>query len=73
MTKTPPLVRAIEIAGSQAALGKLIGASQQRVWTWLHNLEGKVPAEFVLPIEAATDGAVSRHELRPDLYPREAA
>lgn len=73
MTKTPPLVRAIEIAGSQAALGKLIGTSQQRVWTWLHNLEGKVPAEFVLPIEAATDGAVSRHELRPDLYPREAA
>jgi DNA-binding transcriptional regulator YdaS (Cro superfamily) len=32
---------------------------------------GKVPAERVLSIESATDGAVTRHELRPDLYPTE--
>jgi DNA-binding transcriptional regulator YdaS (Cro superfamily) len=31
----------------------------------------KVPAERVLLIEAATGGRVSRHELRPDLYPLE--
>ncbi|HGM5182253.1 TPA: transcriptional regulator [Pseudomonas aeruginosa] len=40
--------------------------SQPRIWQCLHrNL--RVPAELVLPIEAAT--GVSRHELRPDLYP----
>ncbi len=32
-----------------------------------------VPAERVLEIEAATEGKVTRHELRPDLYPLEAA
>ena len=29
----------------------------------------RVPAEYVLRIEAAT--GVSRHDLRPDIYPRE--
>lgn len=29
----------------------------------------RVPAEYVLKIEAAT--GVSRHDLRPDIYPRE--
>jgi len=34
---------------------------------------GRVPAERVLAIENATDGVISRHELRPDLYPVEQA
>jgi DNA-binding transcriptional regulator YdaS (Cro superfamily) len=31
--------------------------------------EGKVSPETALKIEAATDGVVSRHHLRPDLFP----
>lgn len=72
MEKTA-LERAIEIAGSQSALARQINTSQQNVWAWLKKADGKVPAEYVLPIEKATCGEVGRHELRPDIYPSEAA
>ena len=62
------LDRAIEKAGSQSALGRLIGKRQSVISDWLRFGRG-VPAEFVLKIETAT--GVSRHDLRPDLYPRE--
>ena len=46
------------------------GVSQPTVWAWLK--QGKMlPAEFVLKTEAET--GISRHDLRPDLYPREDA
>jgi len=31
----------------------------------------QVPAEYVLKVEVACEYSVSRHELRPDLYPLE--
>lgn len=61
------LKKAVEIAGGQTALGRLIGRDQGTIWAWL-NKTRKVPAEEVLKIEAAT--SVSRYELRPDLYPQ---
>ena len=42
-----------------------IGVRYQAVQAWLRR--GRVPAERVLAVEAVT--GVSRHELRPDLYP----
>lgn len=63
-----PLRKAIAIAGGQTKLAAICNTSQGRVWNWL-NRDRRVPAEFVLPIERAT--GVSRHELRPDLYPVE--
>ena len=52
--------------GSQSATGRLLRISQAAVWEWLR--KGKVlPAEHVLTIEAQT--GISRHRLRPDLYP----
>lgn len=60
------LTRAITVIGSQAALGRLCGKSTGHVWWWLHKSK-RVPAEFVLRIEAAT--GVPRHELRPDVFP----
>lgn len=68
-TKNTPLQRAVTLAGSQTALAKLIGVQQAHVWNWLNRSKGKVPGEYVIPIEKAT--GVSRHELRPDLYPIE--
>jgi DNA-binding transcriptional regulator YdaS (Cro superfamily) len=62
------LKRAVKIAGGQTALGNLIGKDQGTVWAWL-NITKKVPPEFVIPIENTT--GVSRHELRPDIYPAE--
>ncbi|MGB7407176.1 MAG: helix-turn-helix domain-containing protein [Pontixanthobacter sp.] len=61
---------AIERAGSQARLADPCGVSQPSVWKWLHQ-QKQVAAEYVLKVESAT--GVSRHDLRPDLYPREDA
>ncbi|RVU15218.1 transcriptional regulator [Methylobacterium oryzihabitans] len=64
------LIRAIGIAGSQLALAKAIGTTQSNVWTWLNKSQKGIPAGWVLSIERETK--VSRHDLRPDIYPREA-
>jgi DNA-binding transcriptional regulator YdaS (Cro superfamily) len=64
-------VAALELAcvrvGGQKPLADLIGTTQGQVWYWLKRSKRGVPAEFVLPIERVT--GVSRHDLRPDLYP----
>lgn len=64
--------KAVEIAGGQLSLAKKIGTGQATVWKWLNRARREVPpADYVLLIEQAT--GITRHELRPDLYPREEA
>lgn len=64
------LAKAVRWMGSQSAFARLIGRAQQTVNDWLR--DGRpLPAEYVLTVEAAT--GISRHELRPDLYPVEDA
>lgn len=61
---------AVDQIGGQSATARLLKVSQAAVWKWLD--EGKaLPAEHVLTLEAASH--VSRHDLRPDIYPREDA
>lgn len=50
--------------GSIGKLAKAIGISRQA----LHQFR-RTPAERVLDIERATGGKITRHQLRPDLYP----
>ncbi|WP_080419981.1 transcriptional regulator [Burkholderia ubonensis] len=64
-----PIQRAAHEAGGQSALARKLGCTSQAVSKMCST--GRVPAERVLAIEAAT--GVSRHELRPDLYPTEPA
>ena len=71
MTTPSGLAKAIELCGSQAALAERIGVTQQVISFWLTKSRLGVAAEYVIPIERATDGAVSRHALRPDIYPAE--
>ncbi|MBS2140057.1 helix-turn-helix domain-containing protein [Escherichia coli] len=52
----------------QTALSQALNSKRENVWFWL-NKSGRVPAEFVLPIEQATQGQVTRSQLRPDIYP----
>ena len=59
-----PLERAISEAGSGVALARIAGVTPMAVSYW--KVRG-VPAHQVLRIESAT--GVSRHELRPDIYP----
>lgn len=71
MSTTTPfeaLELALAKAGSQAEIARIAGVSTTAVWKWVQSSK-RVPAEFVLKIEAAT--GVSRHDLRPDIYPRE--
>ena len=59
--------RAAENVGSQIALAEAMGVSPQAVNKWKSS---RVPAERVLDFERVT--GLSRHEIRPDIYPREA-
>lgn len=67
MTETNPIDKAIRILGTQKVLAEKLKVTTQAVSKWRR----KVPAERVLDIERATGAAVTRHEIRPDLYPIE--
>lgn len=64
--ETPPgIVReAASHVGGLSALAKLMGVAHTTFYQWK-----EVPPNRVLQIEKLT--GVSRHELRPDLYPRD--
>ena len=62
------LARAVRAAGSQSAFARLLGTKQSTVWSWLDQAK-PLPAEHVLTVERKT--GVSRHDLRPDIYPPE--
>jgi len=69
MTKIA-VVKACEAVGGQTALARRLGLkSQGSISRWVAN--GRVPAEKVLKVEEVS--GVSRHDLRPDLYPRDSA
>jgi len=58
---------AIRLKGSQQKLAEAAGCSQQQISYLMKEASG-ISAEMALKVERATDGAVSRHELRPDIY-----
>ncbi|HWU03010.1 MAG TPA: YdaS family helix-turn-helix protein [Novosphingobium sp.] len=62
------LQAALNQAGSQSALARICEVSQPSVWKWLQSSK-RIPPQYVLRVEAAT--GVSRHHLRPDIYPPE--
>lgn len=61
------LHRAVELVGSQQKLAEKIGLSQQGI-SYLMHAADKVSAEIAIEVDKATDGAVSRHDLRPDIF-----
>lgn len=48
-------------------LAEAVGRKRNTVKKW--GRERRVPAESVQPLVRALDGAVTPHDLRPDLYP----
>jgi DNA-binding transcriptional regulator YdaS (Cro superfamily) len=77
-TDHPPhvaaLLRAVEILGSQAALAAAIGTFLKRptvkqgtISYWITS-KALLGAEWWSAIESATDGAVTRTDLRPDVF-----
>lgn len=62
------LNRAIEIAGGVTALASRLKTTPQVVNNW--RARKSVPPERCAEIEAATNGAVTREQLRPDIFER---
>lgn len=66
METKDPLARAIEILGSQQALADALAIRSPSISGWRQ--AGRVPAERCAAIEQLTNGAVTRHDLRPDVF-----
>jgi len=65
------LRQAVDIAGGQTELAKIIDPTQkklkqQNIWTWL-NRDKKISARWVVKVSQVT--GVPCHELRPDIFP----
>lgn len=65
MSKTA-IETAISIANSQSELARRIGTRQGTLWKWIR--KNRVPAEYCVAIERATEGQVTRYQLRPDVF-----
>lgn len=67
MKKKPPspVKRAIDLAGGPACVAQALGVSPQAIGKW----KKRLPAERVLALEELSGFRVSRHDLRPDIYP----
>lgn len=58
--------RAVQHCGSQSRLAKAAGCSQQQI---AYLLRAKnITADMAKKIDEATEGTVSRHDLRPDIF-----
>lgn len=58
--------RAIELRGSQAKLADAMGCSQQQI-SYLLKADS-ITAEMAIKVDMATGGAVSKRDLRPDIF-----
>ncbi len=59
--------QAIELAGGQTALARMVGVTQGAVWQW--KVAGYVPHGNVMPVYQALDGRLLPHVLNPVAYP----
>lgn len=63
--------RICELAGGQIKVAKALEVTPQAVNLWVRT--GRVPPERVLALERLSNGTISRHELRPDVFGDRAA
>lgn len=61
--------KAIKVSGSITALAKSIGVVPSAISNWLAR-GGDIPIEHCTSIERATNGAVTRKDLRPNDWSR---
>lgn len=68
LTRFEALAACVRKAGSISAMGRDLGIPQSTM-SRIYNSSKQMPAEYVLMAERLY--GVSRHDLRPDIYPRE--
>lgn len=61
----PALATAIELAGSKAALARMIDALPQQIGNWLMR-DKEIDPVYCARIESSLGGRVTRPQLRPD-------
>lgn len=66
MTPMNALTKAVDLCGGVTALAGKLGVGQSVVSMWL--TRRSVPPSRCLAIEDATAGAVTRYDLRPDVF-----
>lgn len=64
--------KAISFFGEHGAQGRFADAMNVHPMVVSQWKKRQVPAEYVLTVEEVCENTVSRHELRPDLYPKDA-
>jgi len=60
------IAKAIRLAGSQTALGNLVGLTPQAIQKW--SVQGFVPGDRCREVETKLDGQVTRYELNPAVF-----
>jgi DNA-binding transcriptional regulator YdaS (Cro superfamily) len=64
--------KAIDLAGSQAALAKMLDGRggrrcySQKIAKW--QKAGQVPADWCIDVEQVLDGQITRYEMRPEVF-----
>ena len=69
MTPLDALFECVRRARGQVLMAQALKVSQSRISRWIQR-DGRMPAEYVLLSERLY--GVSRHDLRPDIYPVDA-
>lgn len=62
--------KAIKIVGDQSTLADAADVSQTAIWKLLHGKTKRISGEIAVAIHKATNGEVSKYEMRPDLFSR---
>jgi DNA-binding transcriptional regulator YdaS (Cro superfamily) len=62
-----PIQKAVYYCGGARKVAGALSVSSQTVYNWCWS--DRIAAEFVLPLEKLCNGYITRHALRPDLYP----
>ena len=57
--------QAVRLCGGQSELAKDVGTSKQNVYHWVAT---RPPAHWCKAIEDATEGMITREQLRPDIF-----
>lgn len=65
------LQRAIDEAGGPAELARFITENYEKISAQAICDWKRCPPRRVIAVEQATKGRVKRHELRPDIFPKE--
>lgn len=64
--RSPELKKAIGLAGGLPKLARIAGVTVSTLCEWT-----RVPTRHVIKIERALNGAITRHEMRPDVFGEE--